>query len=332
MSEPETGSRSGTFAREWPYLFCALCVAAVVIAGLAAGTAPGPAPPEAPTRAKDGAAELERLVLKPKPLAAAVLEGLTLAAIVWSAGFLLSAAHRRTDVFPEARLARARWTEWDVAKLLFVFLFVRIAVEPFALSGRPESALVVHGIAELLTALVALHVIRSRGQDPADALGLRLRGLAPHLLPGLVVFLASVPILLGLTVGWTFLLERLPGGEFSIQQHLVKELARTPSTAQVAQMAVAAVLIAPVVEELFFRGLLYGVLRRRVTPAIAIPCVGVLFGLFHLPALGAVLPLAVLGALLCYVYEKTGRLTVPIVIHVLFNFYTVFSLVSRRLA
>jgi membrane protease YdiL (CAAX protease family) len=35
--------------------------------------------------------------------------------------------------------------------------------------------------------------------------------------------------------------------------------------------------------------------------------------------LTTIVPMSVLGMLLCYLYEKTGRLTVPIALHFLFN-------------
>ena len=82
---------------------------------------------------------------------------------------------------------------------------------------------------------------------------------------------------------------------------------------------------APVVEELFFRGLLLRSLQRRFTDAVAVVLSGVLFGVAHLQALPAgalvlvILSLTLLGVLLAAVVVRTGRLGPAIVAHGLFN-------------
>ncbi len=86
---------------------------------------------------------------------------------------------------------------------------------------------------------------------------------------------------------------------------------------------VGAVVIAPVAEELFFRGLLQtflvGVLGRR---GVAILVTSVAFGAVHFFQPDAVGALAVLAVLIGYSYERTGSLVVPILIHAAFNLKT----------
>jgi membrane protease YdiL (CAAX protease family) len=82
---------------------------------------------------------------------------------------------------------------------------------------------------------------------------------------------------------------------------------------------------APVVEELFFRGLLLRGLQRRFSVAVAIVLSGVLFGLAHLQALDAgalvlvIVSLAFLGFFLAGLAVRTGRLGPAIVTHAAFN-------------
>jgi membrane protease YdiL (CAAX protease family) len=78
------------------------------------------------------------------------------------------------------------------------------------------------------------------------------------------------------------------------------------------------IVVAPICEELFFRGLLYRVLRARMSMWIAAVIDGVLFGLVH-GSLIIVPILAFLGVVLCYVYERTGTLYAVIAIHALNN-------------
>jgi len=83
---------------------------------------------------------------------------------------------------------------------------------------------------------------------------------------------------------------------------------------------VSAVAISPAAEELFFRGLLQTTIRGYVDrPWLAIAIASAGFGLMHYRQPEYVVPLAVLGAVLGYLYEHTGSLIAPILVHVLFN-------------
>ncbi len=82
----------------------------------------------------------------------------------------------------------------------------------------------------------------------------------------------------------------------------------TKSTALIVLTGVAAVLT-PVVEEVFFRGLLYRSFRNRFSVLWASLANGVMFALVHGEYALAILPeLAVAGVLLCLLYEYTGSL------------------------
>jgi len=82
--------------------------------------------------------------------------------------------------------------------------------------------------------------------------------------------------------------------------------------------ALVVIVVAPICEQLFFRGFLFRVLRLRMGFWLAAGIDGVLFGLVH-SELVLVPVLAVLGASLCWVYERTGSLVPAIAIHALNN-------------
>jgi uncharacterized protein len=82
---------------------------------------------------------------------------------------------------------------------------------------------------------------------------------------------------------------------------------------------------APLVEELFFRGLLQRSLARRFGPIVAVCGSAVIFGLAHFEALQ--LPALILfGLVLGLLAERTGRLGPGIVAHATFNAVTVLTL------
>lgn len=77
---------------------------------------------------------------------------------------------------------------------------------------------------------------------------------------------------------------------------------------------------APVCEELFFRGFLFGALRRHGLVRAA-GVTGLAFGLAHVASspIGFIVPLAALGVILCLLYERTGSLYPCIGLHALNN-------------
>ena len=79
-----------------------------------------------------------------------------------------------------------------------------------------------------------------------------------------------------------------------------------------------ACLVGPIVEELFFRGVLFPAIRAHTSRIIAIAASGALFALVHTNWIGF-LPIALLGCLLADVYERTGSLWGPITVHMLHN-------------
>ena len=89
---------------------------------------------------------------------------------------------------------------------------------------------------------------------------------------------------------------------------------------------------APIVEELFFRGLLLRSLQRRVPDWAAVIVSAVAFGIAHGSALPVdavllvMISLTVFGAILAILAIRTGRLGPSIVTHSVFNLFTLLYL------
>lgn len=90
------------------------------------------------------------------------------------------------------------------------------------------------------------------------------------------------------------------------------------STASPVLMILAVCIVGPIVEELVFRGMIFGKLRRAFSfwPAAIIS--GIMFGVFHMNIMQGVYA-SVLGVLLAYVYEKTQTIFGSIFFHIVFN-------------
>ncbi len=111
---------------------------------------------------------------------------------------------------------------------------------------------------------------------------------------------------------------------------LPSELGAGKSTAALVAAGVFVCVVAPIAEEFFFRGFLFGVLRRswKVRVAgrdlgtwLAAVVVGIVFGLAHLGSASAVylVPLGFLGFVLCIVRWKTGSLYPCMALHSINN-------------
>ncbi len=85
-----------------------------------------------------------------------------------------------------------------------------------------------------------------------------------------------------------------------------------------ALVLLVVVVLAPVFEELFFRGLFYPALRNRLGFKSAIVLNGVVFGMIHFEPL-FMLSLVLVGIALAYLYEKTDSLAAPMMAHAIYN-------------
>jgi membrane protease YdiL (CAAX protease family) len=162
-------------------------------------------------------------------------------------------------------------------------------------------------------------VARTKGRSAREDFGLTLRRRdwwVPF--AGIAVFFAFTALVLPLV--------HLAGES----QQVVNDLDNA-SGAKLAVFVVVALVIAPVCEELMFRGLLLQSLRRRMSPEWAVIVQALAFALAHpmlSPTLGdfAVVPaLFALGAVSGIVAVRRGDLSASIMLHVGFNFVTSMS-------
>jgi membrane protease YdiL (CAAX protease family)/uncharacterized RDD family membrane protein YckC len=105
------------------------------------------------------------------------------------------------------------------------------------------------------------------------------------------------------------------------QDDIADELGLNDDNVLIAIVAVVLIAgLAPIAEEMFFRGFVFSGLRSRMTLWPAALISGLVFGLVHAPTgITTVIPLAVLGVALAWLYDKTGSLWPPILAHAINN-------------
>lgn len=137
-------------------------------------------------------------------------------------------------------------------------------------------------------------------------------------------FLMFWPLIYMLSFAWGLFLLLLKYfnliGEFA-PQDIIGVLKSNENTIAIGLLVISAAIIAPIVEEIIFRGFLYRFLTSKLSILTAQVVSGIIFAMIHANLL-TFMPLAFLGILLARSYEKSGNILVPICFHACFNTFT----------
>ncbi len=161
-------------------------------------------------------------------------------------------------------------------------------------------------------------------QQGLRALGFRRTPLGPALgwiVGGLAVSLAA-------TLAYGVLVQILHLNLQTNGDALAQEARYAPLT--VIGALLAAVFVAPVCEEIFFRGMLFGGLLRGLGASLVVPLSALLFAIAH-GDVGSFAPLLVFGLVLAVVRFKTGSIWPGMVMHVCNNALTTIVIVAAIL-
>ncbi len=173
-------------------------------------------------------------------------------------------------------------------------------------------SMIANGVFQLSLLGTALFFARTYGGLSADRLGWRTVALWPALGWSVLALVAY------------YVFQAVWISALNLQNEtdeITNKLQDNPTTATVALIAVFAVVIAPIVEETFFRGYVFTALRTSLPTAWAALITGVIFGAVHGfgSPIGFLPPLALLGVVLCLVYWKTQSLLPCIALHLTNN-------------
>lgn len=214
--------------------------------------------------------------------------------------------------------------------LIFV-VFFSLVIATIRASSKPDmelsSGALLQSIAfEFIIAAISTAIVISR-VHPVEWLGLRW----PKWPRALLIAPASV---LGM---WAFFGGLQASGymkwieSFGVEsvQDTVKILQKSNDLTILGLMSFAAIIAAPLCEEIVFRGYLYAAMKKFSGPWVAGLCSALIFAAAH-GSLAALLPLFVFGCLLVFIYEKTGSLWAPMAVHFCFNGATVVIQMAAR--
>jgi len=158
--------------------------------------------------------------------------------------------------------------------------------------------------------------VKYRHGSTPSALGLRLHGMGKGFAWGIGLGLPLFVVAIGLA----YLSQKAipPTRVDYVEQALSKTSSGGLNISLVVLLVFTLVVLAPVCEEIFFRGYLYPALRNRMNMQPAMILNSLIFAAVHFELIGF-LPRLVLAYGLCYVYEKNRTIAAPIVGHALYN-------------
>ena len=157
--------------------------------------------------------------------------------------------------------------------------------------------------------------LRFRGFKLGSVFGVDRMPVGRSVLLGVSLLVSALPLVFAVDYLASVLLKVNPSTD---AQEVIRIFENSSTGAQRIPIILLAVVIAPVAEELAFRGYLYGVIKRYFGAVPALVLSGILFALIHLN-LPSFFPLLVLASVFALAYELSGSLLVPMTMHALFN-------------
>ena len=195
-----------------------------------------------------------------------------------------------------------------VLPILLWIIYGLIGFEPV----DPYDSLIYYAVSFFLVLVVMFRFLKASFSDFIGGLWNSIKALIlGYILYRVLLFAASL------------LLARVMGGTNPNQEAVIKEISSTYRV-----MIVVTVILAPIVEEPLFRGVLFGVIRQK-NRALAYIISVVLFCVFHLWAyivfdfswdnllyLAQYVPASIA---LAWCYERSGTIWTPIILHAVHN-------------
>jgi membrane protease YdiL (CAAX protease family) len=197
--------------------------------------------------------------------------------------FALTSLLRAWDVFP------AKSSGWILGQSLFL-----------------------HGGGILLTGML----LRATRRTWDDVFGLAWRRAPRGLRDGAVAYIAGLPLIWIASLVFLALLALF--GYRAGFQSLIMQLSDDMTWSLKLALLGMGVLVAPLFEEILFRGLLLPLAARQIPFPWAVGFISFFFAAIH-GHLPSFMPIFTLSMVLCWTYRFTGTLWSPIALHALFN-------------
>ena len=215
---------------------------------------------------------------------------------------------------------------------LSIGMFATLALKNFAagLTTTDERfySFVIGSVCFQFVGLILAHVfLRAHEVTWPEFLGLKLPNCRRAVIVGLGVAVLAVPVALLVNELSRIVVTSMTGS--AEMQPTMKVLQVSVSLPQRILFGVTAIVLAPLIEEILFRGILYRTLQQLGYPRVGLYGSSILFGLIH-SNLVTLLPLTCLALVFALLYDRTNNLMSSIAAHSLFNAVNFFSFIHQE--
>ncbi len=233
---------------------------------------------------------------------------------------------RYTKVFPEGAPALSFGTQGTLILLFLVccVFFVGASLGNFCsrifFDNAVANIIVSTAIFQILSIVVLIFFLKFMKKP------ILMRPTKRAFFVGVIFFIFALLIVSTLAVELKYVFEIL-FGESPESQNIIKILRELDNTALIIISVFSVVVFAPIMEELFFRGVLYRMGKayfaslghtQFFSMVLSAIFSALFFALIHVSVF-AFFPLTAMGIILVMAYEKSGNLFSPIIVHSLFN-------------
>jgi membrane protease YdiL (CAAX protease family) len=218
----------------------------------------------------------------------------------------------------------ARWKPWTAPLALVAWLFMTLvltlvvaiaaAAMGYSMDGdkAPAGVNIAGTFAQDFAMIAAVLILASlAGRVRGAHLGLARPPIGKAIGAMILVWIGFI----GFSIVWKAAIS------LDDPQTLPDELGINGSTVNLVLVVVIIAVLAPLSEELLFRGYIFGALRNWKGWVPAAVITGLVFGAVHIGSspIGYALPLAIFGFGLCVLYQRTGSLYPGIALHAVNN-------------
>ena len=221
--------------------------------------------------------------------------------------------------------APVAWSIYDILKVVIIIVFSGYALnafehftlKPFNVSLDSNLLVIVNTfLIDAIAVLVILYFVMVKYGKGVDSLGLKSAGIHKNILVGIAAYAFILPTLLAILILSMLLMDFL--GYKPPPQPVFDLFLEEKRSNVILFLTIFVSVLGPMIEEIFFRGFLYGAVKKRFGIAAGVILSAALFSALHTNIIGF-LPIMALGVLMAYLYETTGSLVASITVHVLHN-------------
>lgn len=223
------------------------------------------------------------------------------------------------------KLRKASWGIWDVLKVIILYLFFVYML----LFSEASMARVFHtlkddnfrmvlntSIMDILSIVFILYFVVVQYKAGLVSLGLSVKNFFKNVYYGIVAYIALIPVLIGIISVIALIISLT---KYSPEKQAVVDLfLKEKDVSFLLYTSLFAAIAGPIVEEIFFRGFLYGAIKKYIGIFWATLLSAACFAFLHAHLVGF-LPILALGILLAHLYERTGTLVSSVTVHMIHN-------------